>query len=80
MPRTIGDVADSFRYFFCIEFFPVSNGGTYAFRDIKISSFFPRADIVNTADLTLFKKAKNSPAIVLDVKPVANLLAVTVDR
>ena len=48
-------------------------------RDLKICSFFPRADIVNATDLTFFKNAKNSPAIVLDVKPVANLLAVTVD-
>jgi hypothetical protein len=54
--RTIGDIADSFRYFFGIEFFPVSNGGAYGFRDLKISSFFPRADIVNTTDLALFQE------------------------
>ena len=52
----------------------------YAFRDIKISSFFPRANIVDTTDLTFFKNAKNSSTIVLDVKPIADLFAVPVNR
>ncbi|KFB66919.1 MAG: hypothetical protein CAPSK01_003858 [Candidatus Accumulibacter vicinus] len=47
--------------------------------DVEIGFFVPAADIVGLAGTTGFKDAPDGTAVVLDVEPVANLLAVAID-
>ena len=48
--------------------------------NFEIRLLVPAADVVDLADLACFEYAANGGAVIPDVEPVANLLAIAVDR
>ena len=48
--------------------------------DIDIGAFIVAADVVNLADTALLQDEVDGTAVILDIKPVADILAVAVDR
>ena len=48
--------------------------------DIEVRLLVPAANVVHIAQFAGFQHAADSAAVVLDVKPVTNLLAVSVNR
>ena len=53
--------------------------GTEGADDVEVGLFVPAADVVDLADLAGFQHAADGAAVVLDVEPVTDLLAVAVD-
>ena len=53
---------------------------TYQFDYIDVGFFVSAADVVGLAHPARFQHAPDGAAMILDVEPVANLHAVTVDR
>ncbi|MOA20558.1 hypothetical protein D3C78_1410100 [compost metagenome] len=48
--------------------------------DVEVGFFVPAADIVGFAQRASFQHAADRAAMIFHVQPVANLLAVAVDR
>ena len=53
--------------------------GAQGMDDVKVGHFVPAADVVDLAHPARLQHAADGAAVVLDVEPVADLLAVTVD-
>ncbi|MPM69922.1 hypothetical protein SDC9_116870 [bioreactor metagenome] len=48
--------------------------------DLDVRLFVPAADVVGLTELAAFEHAADGAAVVLDVEPIANLHAITIDR
>ena len=48
--------------------------------DIEVCAFASRPDIVGLAHAAMLQHAYESPCVVLDVKPIADVLTVAIDR
>ena len=72
MPLAVGDVLD--------EVFGLAELLEDGLDDVDVGALIVTADVVDLADATLLQDQVDGMAVILNVEPVANILAVTVDR
>jgi len=78
MAGPIRDGADPLPDLFRVSAAALCDDLTNGMNNLEIGAFFAGADIVNRTDLALRQNVENRPAVVLNVKPLANLFSVAI--